>query len=371
MLKDEVKRHKSILGDSISPEQMKAIKSFSKSPDAFLQSEAPASGEIFGILKQMKETFETNLAASQKEEMTNQKAYEDVKAAKEEEISAGQTMLDTKTVELGAVDEKNAMSKEDLDDTQTTLAADQTFLAALKEQCAALDAEYEERTKTRQAEIGATSKALAFLSSDEAHDLFSRSLGFTQVSVRRHSMRRESVYAKLMEAAKKIGDPRLSTLAQQAKLDAFAKVKKSIQDMVDNLVKEKEDEIKHKDFCVEELNNNERDIEQKERDKADKKAKIDDLEVTIDELSKAMEVLKMEVAEMQVQMKRAGEDREKANKNFQMEIADQRATQKLLTAALGILKGFYEKAALVQKKAVASVHQGQAPPQFKPMEKNA
>jgi len=367
MLKDEMRKHKAILGDSISPEQMKAIKAFGKSPDAFLQADAPASGEIFGILKQMKETFEANLAASQKEEMTNQKAYEDVKAAKGEEIEAGQSMLDTKTVELGTVDEKNAMSKEDLDDTQNTLAADQEFLAALKEQCAALDAEYEQRTKTRQAEIQATSKALAFLSSDEAHDLFSRSMGFTQISIRRHSVRRDNVYAKLMEVAKRSGDPRLSTLAQQAKLDAFAKVKKSIQDMVDNLIKEKEDEIKHKDFCVEELNNNERDIEMKERDKADKKAKIEDLEVTIDSLGKAIEELKLAVAEMQVQMKRAGEDREKENKNFQMEIADQRATQKLLNAALGVLKGFYDKAALVQKTKQPL----EGMPQFKPMEKNA
>ena len=35
------------------------------------------------ILKQMKETFETNLSSSQKEEMANQKAYEELKAAKE------------------------------------------------------------------------------------------------------------------------------------------------------------------------------------------------------------------------------------------------------------------------------------------------
>merc|ERR1719262_2180340 len=39
MLKDEMKRHRSIIGDRFSPEQMKVIKSFSKSPDAFLQAE--------------------------------------------------------------------------------------------------------------------------------------------------------------------------------------------------------------------------------------------------------------------------------------------------------------------------------------------
>merc|ERR1719326_13565 len=74
---------------------------------------------------------------------------------------------------------------------------------------------------------------------------------------------------------------------------------------------------------------------------------------------------------MQVQMKRAGEDREKANKDFQMTVADQRATQKLLTAALNILKGFYEKAALVQKSEQKLVAGQAPPPGFKSYEKNA
>merc|ERR1719159_270448 len=75
---------------------------------------------------------------------------------------------------------------------------------------------------------------------------------------------------------------------------------------------------------------------------------------------------------MQVQMKRAGEDREKANKDFQMTVADQRATQKLLQASLGILKGFYEKAALVQKQTSMKQPAGPPPPPgFKSYEKNA
>jgi len=40
----------------------------------------PQSGEIFGNLLQIKKTFESNLIASRKEEMANQKAYENVKA---------------------------------------------------------------------------------------------------------------------------------------------------------------------------------------------------------------------------------------------------------------------------------------------------
>jgi len=50
-----------------------------------------------------------------------------------------------------------------------------------------------------------------------------------------------------------------------------------------------------------------------------------------------------------VQLKRAGADRATEAKEFQMTIADQRATQTLLTAAIKILKGFYaKKAALLQ-----------------------
>merc|ERR1712125_107065 len=77
----------------------------------FKQSYAPQSGEIFGILKQMKETFESDLSASQKEELQAQKAYEDLKAAKEAEIEAGQAQIDTKTQEVAATDEKLAQSK--------------------------------------------------------------------------------------------------------------------------------------------------------------------------------------------------------------------------------------------------------------------
>merc|ERR1719379_3283823 len=327
--------------DMLTPRQRKAVSAFVQQ-----ESRAPASGEIFGILKQMKETFETNLANSQKEEMQSQKDYEDLKAAKETEIAAGQDLIDTKTTELATADEKNAQSKESLEDTRAVLAADTEFLANLKEQCQNMDQEYEERTKTRQLEIQAVSKALAFLSSDEAHDLFTRTFNFMQVRSTVQSKRRVQVSTHLSKAAKKFNDPRLSALATQARLDAFTKVKKSISDMVDKLLKEKQDEIKHKDFCIEELNNNERDTEMKERDKADLEAKIDDLGMQIDTLSKEIETLKAEVAELQVQMKRAGEDREKQNKEFQVTVADQRATQKLLAAALNILKGFYEKAAL-------------------------
>ena len=91
----------------------------------------------------------------------------------EDEIAAGQAQIDSKTQELADTDEKNAQAKEDVADTKKSLSADEQFLMMLKEKCSMTDSEWEERQKTRQLEMEACSKALAVLSSDDAHDLFS------------------------------------------------------------------------------------------------------------------------------------------------------------------------------------------------------
>merc|ERR1712190_288059 len=205
-----------------------------------------------------KETFEANLSDAQKEEMANQKAYEDLKVAKEAEIAAGQSQIDTKTQELADTDEKLAQAKEDIEDTRNSLAADEQFLMMLKEKCQMTDKEWEERQKTRQLEMEAVSKALAILSGDDAHDLFTKTFNpaLLQEESRVQSARRNQAATLLKAVADKHNNPRLATLAYKVRLDAFTRVKKAIDDMIAQLLKEKEDEIKHKDFCVEEFNTN-------------------------------------------------------------------------------------------------------------------
>merc|ERR1719492_752903 len=225
----------------------------------------------------------------------------------------------------------------------------------LKEKCQMTDKEWEERQKTRQLEMEAVSKALAVLSGDDAHDLFTRTFNpalLQEVSAE-VSQRRAAASAVLSRVAKKLNNPRLSAIAAKVKLDAFTRVKKMIDEMIAQLLKEKEDEINHKDFCVDEFNANQLETETKEREKKDLIAHIEELEATINALAEAIATLKSEIAEMQVQLKRAGEDREKQNKEFQLTVADQRETQRLLKAALGVLQDFYGKAAapsLVQRQ---------------------
>jgi len=352
VIQHALQKHADMLDKVITPRQRKVVADF-------VQTQQPQSGEIFGVLQAMKESFEGNLAQSQKEETVNNNAYEDLKAAKVSEISAGKSLSETKTQELASTDEKNAMSKQDLEDTQNALDHDTSFLANVKASCQNMDADYAERTKTRQLEIEAVNKALSFLTSDEAHDLFTRTFNFVQSQSL--SRKRSAIYTVLANAAKKSADPRLSMLASRTRLAAFTEIKKNIQDLIDNLVKEQGEEVDHRDFCTAELNNNERITAGKNREKDDLEAKIDDQKMTISELVKAMDQLKRQIAEAKVQMKRASEDREKANSEFQVIVADQRATEKLLAGALKALKGFYG-AALLQKDAKQ--------PAFKSYEKN-
>jgi len=378
-----VRKNGDLLTTMLTKRQRKSLTAFLQSPDNFIDSglnlrkgtalvQAAPSAEIFGTLKQMKEGFETNLAASQSEEMKAQAEYEAVKLGKEKEIAAGQAQIDTKTGELADTDEKNAQSKKMLAETQSTLAADTDFLAKLKEQCALFAKEFAERTATRQLEITAVGKALAFLSSDEAQDLVSRTFSFIQTSSSKAQiLKRNKVANELKSISKKFSDPRISTLAIAARLDAFTKVKASINDMIAQLAKEQEEEVQHKDFCVDSINANEKETQVKEQKKGTLEVKIEDLTEFIDKMNKLIASLKAEIADLQIQLKRAGEDREAENSLFQTTVADQRATQKLLAGALNILKGFYEKAALVQKSAKQEPAGPPPPPGFKKYENNA
>ena len=56
-------------------------------------------------------------------------------------------------------------------------------------------------------------------------------------------------------------------MAYFVRLNAFTKDEKATDDIITQLGKEKEDESKHKDFCTDELNQNQFHTEKKEREK--------------------------------------------------------------------------------------------------------
>jgi len=330
----------------LTPSQKSLVHSFLQAPGGF-KSHSSQSGQIFGILESMRDTFEANLKTSQREEMENQRIYDQLKAAKTEEIQAGQDQIDKKNEQLAATKEANAEAKQNLEDTQNSLAADQAFLADLKMRCAQTDAEWEQRQADRADEIGAIGEALKILSNDDAHDSFTESFNFVQTksaAVKAHSSDRAAQASKILStAATKYNNPALATLASAVRLDAFTKVKQAIDTMILDLTAEKDAEIKHKDWCNEALHQNRASVEKTQRNIDENTAAIDGLDADIKTLAGELDVLKAEVKELHKQIKRAGEDRAIANKEFQETVANQRETQGILAKAIGVLKAVFER----------------------------
>merc|ERR1719456_1982453 len=166
----------------------------------------------------------------------------------------------------------------------------------LKTTCADMDGQMAERTKTRQLEIEATSKALAVLSGDEAHDTFTSTFNAAAFLQERSSRsanadRRAQAAKVLLVAAKKLGSPKLATLATSVRLDDFKQLKKAIDKMVGDLKAEKQSEIEHRDWCIEEFSNTEKATELHQKDLDATNAKIEGLTNTIEVLTSAIDTL--------------------------------------------------------------------------------
>merc|ERR550537_1582143 len=161
-----------MVAESLSDKQRHTVMSLiqEKTSSSSLSTfRTPASDEIFGILKQMKESFETNLAGSKKEEEQAAADYASLKDAKTKEIAAANGQIESKTVNLGDTEEKYALSVTDKKDTEKALAADTEFLADLQSKCATADQEYQARVKVRTEEMKAVSETLEIVTSEEAN----------------------------------------------------------------------------------------------------------------------------------------------------------------------------------------------------------
>jgi len=323
-------------GKVTSPKDLRTVKAFLSDPSYNSQS-----GEIFGIMKNMLEEFERSLADSQKNEKADAEAFQQLKKAKMSEISAATEQLDTKTGEKANADEKNAQAKNEREDTQNSLSADEKFLMDLKEKCKMTDEEWEQRTKTRQEEILAVSKAITILSADDARDNFAKTVNTSFVQLKISNQEKAAQF--LAKASERLNNNHLSVIAARVRLDAFVKVKEAIDEMIKQLGVEKADEIKHKDWCVNELNTSKNSIEQRSRDRDDAQARIDALAAQIKALTDRIETLKKEISDLNREVKRGGEDREKANQEFQVTLQDQRMSQKLLNQAKDVLARVYDK----------------------------
>merc|ERR1719379_18315 len=123
--------------------------------------------------------------------------------------------------------------------------------------------------------------------------------------------------------------------------------------MVGELKAQQADEVTKRDWCVDELNKNNLTMEAKYDLQASLQTKIADLEKAIEVMTKDMETKTSEISDMQTQMKRASEDREAENSDYQQSVSDQRITQMILDKALQRMRKVYS---MMQEKQPGATH---------------
>jgi chromosome segregation ATPase len=197
--------------------------------------------------------------------------------------------------------------------------------------------------------------------------MFSKPVSFVLVSVSAERARRSRAAAALRKGATRTGSAMLLAMSSTVTLEAFKEVKEKIEDMMGELKQQQKDDVKQKDFCVSEFNENEKQTVLAQDTMSDLTTEIETLTATLDTLKKEIKAGDAEIADTKLQMTRASEDREGENAEFQQAVADQRAAQQILTLALNRMKEVY---GFVQDPAAPGAAAPPPPEDFKEYKQN-
>jgi len=303
---------------------------------SFLSSKsgyAPASGEIVGILKTMKDEMTADLTDATTSENAGIASFDELVAAKTKESDALTSSIESKTARSGELAVKHAEMMNDLDDTREDLEESKKFLADLDVNCENKKKEWALYQKMQGEELLALADTIKVLNDDDALELFKKTLpgsaSFMQITVSSKAMQQKALAA----LAQVSGSPRVDLLevALRGGKQGFGKIIKMIDNLTVELKKQQTDDDSKKDYCESEL------------DKAEDKKKglaqdASDLETAIDDETESIGTLKTEIEALDDGIRALDKEVADATENRQSEHEEFKATYASNTAAVDLLK---------------------------------
>jgi len=136
----------------------------------------PASSEVVGILKSMRDHMAADMKQAKHDEAVAATGYKDLKTAKDEELSVANSAIAVKEKRTGELAVSVSESKDSLEDNQDELALAQKYLSVVTEVCSKKEKERDTRAKMRTDELSAISEAISILNEDDALDTFKKAL---------------------------------------------------------------------------------------------------------------------------------------------------------------------------------------------------
>jgi len=218
---------------------------------------APASGEISGILKTMRDEMTVDQKNLNSVEKSSIAGYEGLMAAKKKEVATLTKSVEEKVARVGSLGVEIATMKNDLEDTSEGLAADKKFAENLKADCGKREAIHEKEKQMRAEEVVALADTIKILNDDDALELFKKTLpsasaSFVQVQESSGVLRKQA--EKLLSQARSHMQPghhRLDfvLLALHGRKVGFDKIVKLIDGLVATLKTEQQDDEHKKEYC--------------------------------------------------------------------------------------------------------------------------
>merc|ERR1719183_3229760 len=333
----------------LDKKQNAVLSSFLQAP--FTGTYSSQSGEVMGIIKNMKDTFEENLADARKTEKTQKKEFDefmDVKQTAFDEMSA---LYDEKQSLLGDNDDELAARRKALADAKKQKGIKEEFLADLVPLCEERTKEYEVRKGLRANEDAALAEALAILNSDAAFDTFQKvdATDFLQTSaVHRHDATRDRVEQLLRTASGVQHSKRLARIAASLEAEnAFTEVLGEIDTMLEVIVEEGKADKEKLDWCRDERTSNDKSLGEKNDQISELKDTITTLTNTIQEPDTGLKDLiasdEASLEDNANQQKQATKQREEENAAYEADISNLVTAQDLVGKAIGTLSDYYAK----------------------------
>merc|ERR1719352_1470915 len=313
------------------------------------------SGGIVEMLTDLKEKFEDERRKLEKDEVGSEHAFELMCMDLDQTVERATKARTAKASTKAAREEAAAQAKGDLADTTASRDEDAAYLSALDAQCSQKSSDFESRQ-----ELEAIDKAIEIVASPELAGSAEKNLtpGSSAFSLAlrggdRAPVQRQ-VAAFLESRASKLDSRVLSMMALKVGENPFGKVKKMIDEMITKLIEQANEEATHKGWCDTEMAKNTQTRETKTDEINTLTAKADKLSSAITRVAQEIADLQTAITEIDAAVAKAISVRTAEKKKNKETVEDAQKAQTAVTAALGVLKDFYAKAAqataLVQTK---------------------
>mmetsp|Transcript_11890 Transcript_11890/g.22232 ORF Transcript_11890/g.22232 Transcript_11890/m.22232 type:complete len:685 (+) Transcript_11890:103-2157(+) len=324
------------------------------------------SDDIIKMLEDLQSDFLGKKATLDEEWTKTSKVCEDTKKNLKDELDNTKDEIEALISQIATLSSEIATARSNLISEEDLMKENQLYLKDLTKECEDRAAEFDQRTRMRNAELQALIEALTYLEGDakKYNDVNS----FIQTSskvqtVRSHSkavnllqMHRESrgllstqarqdkAIAIVQRAGQHLAAPMLSALAMKIAADPFLEVKKLIQDLIERLLAESTAEASKKGFCDTEVEKAKLERDNRFAEVKSLHTQLAKLEAKKDTLIDDNEQLTTELGDLASALSDAIDNRN-TTKTQNLDTID-RARKGLAAVeeALTILKTFYKKA---------------------------